>query len=99
MLVEVTTHAEDRYRQRIRGTLEARSEIVTRVTKAYEAGRVQPGPRGEIFVRDRQLPGLIYVCRPEDSRLLVITLWEEGDEAGVPKRYTDALRRDDHRVQ
>jgi hypothetical protein len=28
----------------------------------------------------------------------VITLWEEGDDAAVPKRFTDALRRDDHRV-
>jgi hypothetical protein len=28
----------------------------------------------------------------------VITLWEEGEDAAVPKRFTDALRRDDHRV-
>jgi hypothetical protein len=28
----------------------------------------------------------------------VITLWEEGEAAAVPKRFTDALRRDDHRV-
>jgi len=27
-----------------------------------------------------------------------VTLWEEGDDAAVPKRFTDALRRDDHRV-
>ena len=29
---------------------------------------------------------------------MVVTLWEEGDGAAVPKRFTDALRRDDHRV-
>jgi hypothetical protein len=29
---------------------------------------------------------------------VVVTLWEEGDDAAVPKRFTDALRRDDHRV-
>jgi hypothetical protein len=28
----------------------------------------------------------------------VITLWEEGEAAAAPKRFTDALRRDDHRV-
>jgi hypothetical protein len=40
----------------------------------------------------------VYVCRPEDGELVVVTLWEEGDDAAVPKRFTDALRRDDHRV-
>jgi hypothetical protein len=29
---------------------------------------------------------------------VVVTLWEEGEEAAVPKRFTDALRRDDHHV-
>jgi len=28
----------------------------------------------------------------------VVTLWEEGEAAAVPKRYTDALRHDDHVV-
>jgi hypothetical protein len=32
------------------------------------------------------------------DELVVLTLWEEGDHAAVPKRFTDALRRDDHRV-
>jgi hypothetical protein len=27
-----------------------------------------------------------------------VTLWEEGDDPEVPKRFTDVLRRDDHRV-
>jgi hypothetical protein len=31
--------------------------------------------------------------------LVVLTLWEEGERAAVPRRFTDALRRDDHRVQ
>jgi hypothetical protein len=30
--------------------------------------------------------------------LVVVTLWEEGDDALVPRRFTDALRRDDHLV-
>jgi hypothetical protein len=31
--------------------------------------------------------------------LVVITLWEEGEDAAVPKRFTNALRRDDDRVK
>jgi hypothetical protein len=26
-------------------------------------------------------------------------LWEEGEDAAVPRRFTDALRRDDHRLR
>ena len=99
MLVEVTRHAEDRYRQRVRGTLEARTEIARRVSQAYEAGRVEEGPRHEVLVRDRQLPGLIFVCRAEGGSLIVITLWEDDDAAAqVPKRFTDVLRPDDDQV-
>jgi hypothetical protein len=50
-------------------------------------------------VRDLQRRDVVYVCRPGGpSELVVITLWEQGDDAAVPKRFTDALRRDDHRV-
>jgi hypothetical protein len=41
---------------------------------------------------------LVYVCRPQDGELLVITLWEEGEAALVPRRFTDVLRRDDRRA-
>jgi hypothetical protein len=41
---------------------------------------------------------LVYVCRPEGAELVVITLWEEGEDAAVPRRFTDALRRDDRRM-
>jgi hypothetical protein len=45
------------------------------------------------------LRDLVYVCVPEgDSELVVVTLWEEGEGAAVPRRFTDALRRDDRRV-
>jgi hypothetical protein len=98
VLVAVTDHAAERFRQRVRGTLDAKTEIASRVARAREAGRVEQGERGTLLVRDAQLPGLVYVCRPEGLELVVVTLWEEGDEARVPKRFTDALRRDDHRV-
>ena len=98
MLVAVTDHAAERFRQRVRGTLEPKTEIVTRVTRAREAGNVERGPRGEVLVRDAQRRDLVYVCRPDAGELVVVTLWEEGDDAAVPKRFTDALRRDDHRV-
>jgi hypothetical protein len=98
VLVAVTDHAAERFRQRVRGTLEAKAEIIERVARAQEAGRMERGPRGELLVRDVKRRDLLYVCRPEAGELVVVTLWEEGDDAAVPKRFTDALRRDDHEV-
>lgn len=98
MLVAVTDHAAERFRQRVRGTLDAKVEVASRVARAREAGRVEDGERGTVYVRDRELPDLVYVCRPEGLELVVVTLWEEGDGARVPRRFTDALRRDDQRV-
>lgn len=48
-------------------------------------------------MRDLERRGLVFVCRPEHGELVVVTRLDEGDEAAVPKRFTDALRRDDHR--
>ena len=98
MLVAVTDHAAERFRQRVRGTLDAKTEIASRVAEARAAGRVESGERGTLLVRDLERRDLVYVCRPTESELVVVTLWEEGDDAAVPKRFTDALRRDDHRV-
>jgi len=98
MLIAVTDHAAERFRQRVRGTLDAKSEIATRVAAAREAGRCSSGERGAILVHDLRRRDLVYVCRPGDGELVVLTLWEEGEQAAVPKRFTDALRRDDHRV-
>jgi hypothetical protein len=38
---------------------------------------------------------LVFVCRHDVPRgeLVVITLWEEGGDARVPRRFTDALER------
>ena len=94
----VTDHAAERFRQRVRGTLDAKTEIAARVARARAAGRVESGERGTLLVRDLERRDLVYVCRPTEGELVVVTLWEEGDDAAVPKRFTDALRRDDHRV-
>jgi hypothetical protein len=98
MLVAVTDHAAERFRQRVRGTLQAKAEVAARVARARAAGQTEPGERGAILVRDLERPQLVYVCRPERDELVVTTLWEEGDDAAVPRRFTDALRRDDYRV-
>jgi hypothetical protein len=98
MLIAVTDHAAERFRQRVRGTLDAKTEIAARVASAHAAGRAQPGSRGTVLVRDLERRELVYVCRLGDGELVVVTLWEEGEEAAVPRRFTDALRRDDHRV-
>jgi hypothetical protein len=93
MLVAVTDHAAERFRQRVRGTLDAKTEVAGRVARAHAAGRVESGRRGAILVRDLERRDLVYVCRPQDRELLVITLWEEGEAAAVPRRFTDVLRR------
>ena len=98
MLIAVTDHAAERFRQRVRGSLDEKTEIAGRVARAHAAGRVTPGDRGAVLVRDLDRRDLIFVCRPEGDDLVVTTLWEEGEDAAVPRRLTDALRRDDHRV-
>jgi hypothetical protein len=98
VLVAVTDHAAERFRQRVRGSLDAKQEITARVARARAAARTEPGERGTILVRDLVRRDLVYVCRPEREELVVVTLYEIGESAAVPKRFTDALRRDDHRV-
>src|SRR4051794_18949064 len=93
VLIAVTDHAVDRFRQRVRGTLDARAEIIARVANAYAAGRTEPGDRGTLRVRDLRDRDLVFVCRHDvrSSELVVVTLWEEGEQARVPRRFTDAL--------
>jgi hypothetical protein len=98
-LVAVTDHAVERYRQRVRGTLDARTEIAARVGRAWAAGDVSYDPppgaaaqRGSVYVRDRDI---VFVCLEDKPRgeLLVVTLWEEGEDPAVPRRFTDILKR------
>ena len=115
MLVAVTDHAVERYRQRVRGTLDARSEIASRVGEAWARGDVSREPpersgderaargrsaaaqRGSAYVRDGDV---VFVCLEDKPRgeLVVVTLWEEGEEPAVPRRFTDALKREDRRA-
>src|SRR3954453_503816 len=83
MLVAVTDHAAERFRQRVRGTLDPKAEIIRRVAHAREAGRGENGERGTILVRDLERRDLVYVCRPDHGELVVVTLWEQGDDAAV----------------
>ena len=95
VLIAVTDHAAERYAQRVRGTLDAKAEIVARASKAWQAGRVETADKGRTLVRDADDRSLVYVCRHDRPRgeLVVVTLWEEGDDARVPRRFTDALGR------
>jgi hypothetical protein len=107
VLVAVTDHAVERFRQRVAGTLDARTEIAARVARAVAAGRVSDEPppgatgaRGSVYVRDLVDRSVVYVCRREGAQLVVVTLWEQ--EGGVrpprvPRRFTDTLKRDDER--
>ena len=105
MNVAVTDHAVERFRQRVSGgagELDVRPEIVRRVMRAWQEGRWSedppegvPAQRGSVFVADLRRRDLVYVCRWDRPRgeLLVVTLWESGAGAAVPRRYTDELRR------
>jgi hypothetical protein len=110
MLVAVTDHAVERFRQRVAGALDARPEIIARVARAVAAGRIgeEPPPgatgatgaRGSVYVRDLIDRSVVFVCRRDGAELIVITLWEQ--EGGVtaprvPQRFTNALKRDDER--
>lgn len=106
MLVAITDHAVERFRQRVgsrSGALDPRPEIAGRVRRAVEAGRVSErapsgasGARGSLYVRDLVDRDLLFVCRPGASagELVVISLWEQGrvGTPRVPRRFTDALR-------
>ena len=104
MLVAVTDHAVERFRQRVgsrAGLLDPRPEIAGRVRRAWEADRwsEQPpegasGARGSVYVRDLVDRDVLFVCRRERDELVVISLWEEGrvDTPRVPRHFTDALR-------
>jgi len=91
-LISVTDHAVERYLQRVRGVLDARPEIAGRVRHAWEAGAVSEAPRGAVHVRDGDI---VFVCIHDIPRgeLVVLTLWEEGEDPAVPREFTDALRR------
>jgi len=104
MLVAITDHAVERFRQRVgsrAGLLDPRPEIAGRVRRAWEAGRATEEPpagatgaRGSVYVRDLLDRDLLFVCRREREELVVISLWEEGrvGTPRVPRRFTDALR-------
>ena len=107
MLVAVTDHAVERFRQRVGsrvGMLDPRPEIAGRVRRAWDAGRHSeeapggrgpvPAARGSVYVRDLVDRDLLFVCRRERDELVVISLWEEGrvGTPRVPRRFTDALR-------
>lgn len=107
MLVAVTDHAVERFRQRIggrAGSVDARPEIVGRVSRAWAAGRAttEPPPgvtgaRGSVYLADLVDRSLVFVCRLDEqaSELVVVTLWEREDGAApprVPRRFTDALK-------
>ena len=108
VLVAVTDHAVERFRQRVgsrSGALDPRPEIVGRVSRAWAAGRWSEEPpagatgaRGSIYVRDLVDRDLLFVCRRAHAigEVVVISLWEEGriGSPRVPRRFTDALRRD-----
>ena len=112
VLVAVTDHAAERFRQRVgsrTGSLDVKTEIASRVARAWAAGRVSDvapegatGARGTRYVDDLVDRGVVFVCRPTESagEVVVVTLWERPGTVGgarVPRRFSDALKADDER--
>ena len=90
-LVAVTDHAVERYRQRVRGHAgPAHGDRRAGGAGARRPGRVEPGERGARLVRDVERPSLVYVCMEDrvGGELIVVTLWEEGEDAAVPRKWT-----------
>ena len=114
VLVAVTDHAAERFRQRLgsrTGALDVKPEVVARVVAAWDAGRVSDEPpagstgaRGTVYLRGARVgpdTGVVYVCRRDGGELVVVTLWEDDAVPGgarVPRRFTDALKASDHTV-
>lgn len=114
VLVAVTDHAAERFRQRVgsrSGELDVKPEVVTCVVRSWDAGRVSDvpppgatGARGTVYVRGPRLgpdAGVVYVCRQDGAELVVVTLWEDEAAPGgarVPRRFTDALKDSDDAV-
>lgn len=109
VLVAVTDHAAERFRQRVGsgGALDVKPEIVRRVADAWAADRwTDQAPagatraRGSVYVLDRKDRSLIYVCRRDGAELVVITLWESEGGVVPPRvgrQFTNALKKDDER--
>lgn len=100
VLVAITDHAVERFRQRIggrSGEVDARPEIAARVARAWEAGRVSaqppgapPGarpPRGTLYVHDLVDRALVFVCRFDRAarEVVVVTLWEQEGGPAPPR--------------
>ncbi len=95
--VAVSDHAVERFRQRVgggSGALDVRPQIIRRVAEAWMEDRVDEAERATVRVTDLRRRDVVYVCRWDrpNGELLVVTLWEEGDGAAVPRRFTDAVR-------
>ena len=96
-LVAVTDHAVERYLQRVRGALDPRLEIAARVSqrgrrRARRAGRA----RRDRSCATSQRADLVFVCMEDKPRgeLLVVTLWEEGEDAAVPETVHRRVARE-----
>jgi hypothetical protein len=78
VLVAVTDHAAERFRQRVaarQGELDPRPEIVARVSRAWAAGRVSERPPGEAPAGSgapRRTRGALYVADLVDRDLVFV---------------------------
>jgi len=90
VLIAVTDHAAERFRQRVatrRGALDPRPEIVERVSRAWGAGRVSSTPPrrvdgrpprdvppGSLYVSDLIDRDVVFVCRHDPRRAELVVI-------------------------
>ena len=94
-LVAVTDHAAERYLQRVRGALDPQAgDRRAGVARRRRGAASSRGSAARCSCATWSAPTLVYVCMEDKPRgeLIVVTLWEEGEDAEVPKRFTDVLR-------
>ena len=100
-----SAHVDRRHRPRGRALPPARPRHARRQAGSPPAsgarGRPAASPRepppgaaaqrGSVYVRDGDI---VFVCLEDKPRgeLLVVTLWEEGEDPAVPRRFTDVAQ-------
>ena len=79
---------------RARRARPARGDRVAGLARRSTPGASSRASAARSLVRDLERADLVYICMEDSPRgeLVVVTLWEGGEDAAVPKRFTDALR-------
>jgi len=102
VLIAVTDHAAERYAQRVRGTLDAKAEVLARASRAWQEGRVEVVDRGRTLAAHELEVDEADIVGPVDGGFSVAgaperrITWRElaaiaSDDARRPEGITSGL--------